>query len=263
MGWGDEVMCTGQARVAQLTDPRKVRLVFERTRWHEAWDRNPRIARPDEQGDFQSVVCRVDSLRPYMAAKSPRQWTWKSWGPPAGELYFSDEELFFGERYKDRLVVEPHIKPGAPINKDWAWERWVPFARMVARRFQTRLTQLGPPGTRPLPGVEFIATPQMRLAAAVLARAKAAVLPEGAMHHVCAAVNVPAVVIFGGYIAPAVTGYASQTSLFVNADGYGLGCGYRQPCKHCAKCMAAIAPEQVLEALEKTLNVPASERLAS
>ena len=45
MGWGDELMVTGLAREAQLRDPRKVRVVYDRPRYHEAWKHNPRIRR--------------------------------------------------------------------------------------------------------------------------------------------------------------------------------------------------------------------------
>lgn len=189
-----------------------------------------------------------------MTAKHAQQWIWKAWGPPEGELYFTAEELSFAERYRDRIIVEPHIKPGAPVNKDWGWERWVLLTRMISRKYQTRVTQLGPPGTRPLPGVELVHTPRMRLAAAILARAKAAVLPEGAMHHVCAATKTPAVVIFGGFIAPAVTGYAEHRSLFAASRQWPLGCGYRVPCDHCRDAMKSITPEQVLGELEALLE---------
>jgi ADP-heptose:LPS heptosyltransferase len=85
----------------------------------------------------------------------------------------------------------------------------------------------------------------------VLANAKACVLPEGAMHHACAALNTPAVVIYGGYISPAVTGYDTQTSLFTGGD---LGCGMRHPCRHCDRAMASIKPETVADHLTGLLN---------
>jgi ADP-heptose:LPS heptosyltransferase len=91
----------------------------------------------------------------------------------------------------------------------------------------------------------------MRDAAAVLATARAAVLPEGGLHHVCAAVGTSAVVIYGGYISPQVTGYEGQTAFFT---GSGLGCGMRVACTHCKQSMEAIAPEAVFEALQRALN---------
>lgn len=245
MGWGDELMVTGQVRVMQQHDPRKVRIVYERDRDHEAWRHNPRIALPGERGDFQELRPRVNHLRPYMVAKERGRWTWKAWAPPAGELYFNDEESAFGERHAGRIILEPNLKWGASPNKQWGWVRWNKLAWLLQKAGH-RITQVGPIGIPMLQGAEQIVTPGMRFAAAVMARARAAVLPEGGLHHVAAAVGTPAVVIFGGFISPAVTGYDSQVNLFT---GGGLGCGMRAPCEHCKDAMAAITPEAVADRL--------------
>lgn len=252
MGWGDELMVTGHARELQARDPRKVRPVYEKPREAEAWLNNPRLAAKHEEGDFQAFVARVNGLRPYMAAKSPDRYTWRAYGPPAGEIYFSEKELAFGAKFPERIVLEPNIKPGASPNKDWGWERWVELARLVQTSGQ-QPTQVGPAPTRRLPGAEFIETNSMRYAAAVLARARAAVLPEGGLHHVAAAVRCRAVVIFGGFIAPEVTGYASQVSLFHPTSKHPLGCGFRRSCHHCVEAMGKFPPDLVLEQLERLL----------
>jgi ADP-heptose:LPS heptosyltransferase len=250
MGYGDEVMVTGQVRELQELDPRKVRIVYEKPRWHEAWENNPRIARPGELGDFQLLRPRVDYRRPYIAQKTATQWTWKAWGPPKGELYFTHDEEAYGAKHRDRIVIEPRIKPGASPNKDWGIERWKELIRLGAAK-GIQFTQLGDVNKYLLPGVKWVRTPTMRLAAAVLAYARAAVVPEGGLHHVCAAVGTPAVVIFGGYISPAVTGYPEQRSFFT---GGALGCGMRIPCEHCKRAMSEITPREVLAALEDTLE---------
>lgn len=241
MGWGDELMITGRARVMQETDPRKVRVVYEKGRWHEAWDHNPRIAGRGEQGDFQELVARIGYLRPYIAAKTDRQWTWKPYGPPRGELYFTDDELGFGEQHKSLVIVEPHLKPGASPNKEWGWERWAELARLLGRA-GIEPVQLGRSLPRLLPGTRWIRTGSMRYAAALIARARLVVVPEGGLHHVAAAVGTPAVVIYGGYISPEVTGYQEQTAFF---SGEGLGCGMRVACDHCERVMAGIEPDAV------------------
>jgi ADP-heptose:LPS heptosyltransferase len=261
MGWGDELMVTGHARELQARDPRRVRPVYERPRDHEAWANNPRIAGKNEQGDFQAYVARTDGLRPYMKAKSPDRYLWKAYAPPRGELYFTDKELAFAAERRGRIVLEPCTKPGASPNKDWGWERWVELAALMKQRGLAP-TQLGAATTRRLPGAEFIETNCMRYAAAVLSVARAAVLPEGGLHHVAAAVRCPAVVIYGGFISPAVTGYAGQRALFVQTPAQPLGCGWRRSCKHCAEAMAQFTPAGVLAELEGLL-VPASRHLAA
>ena len=118
MGIGDELIVTGQCREAQRTDPRKVRIVYEKKKkWYDVWDHNPRIARYDEDGDFQVLRPRNNYLRPYCSAKIGDRWTWKRWQPPRGEFYFTDAELEFGNRFAGRVILQPAIKPGAPPSK--------------------------------------------------------------------------------------------------------------------------------------------------
>lgn len=245
MGAGDELMVAGRARVAQQTDPRKVRVLYERTglRWSEVWDGNPRIAKLEERGDFQVLYARENWLRPYAVAKTPERWTWKEYRPPSGEIYFSTRELDFGQRFAGRVILEPTIKVGASPNKQWPWSRWERLAELL-RSAGLSVAQLGPQGTRRLSDAEHIVTPTFRYAAAVLSGARLAVLHEGGAHHAAAALNTPTIVIFGGFIAPAVTGYESQVNIFT---GEGLGCGMRVPCECCKTAMAKIQPEAIEE----------------
>lgn len=252
MGWGDELMLTGQAKLMQRRDPRRVRIEYGSPRWHEAWNNNPRLAAMDERGDFQVLEGRPAGLRAYIQAKKTGRWIWRRHQPEPGELYFNAEEAAFGARYAGRLVIEPTLKPGASPNKQWGWENWQSLADQLQAR-GLMPTQLGPVGTPRLEGVEFIQTGSMRLAAAVLSTAHVAVLPEGGMHHVAAAVGTPAVVIFGGYISPEVTGYAAHRNLFTPHREHPIGCGFRTACPHCARAMAAITPAHVMHALESLL----------
>lgn len=251
MGYGDDIIASGMARVAQETDPRKVRPMLEKGhRWSDVWKLNPRIAQPGEECDFQEVVVREKHLRPYMTEKTWSQWFWKEYRPPRGELYFSKEERDFGQRHAGRVVLEPHNKRGASPNKAWPWVSWNKLAWLL-HKDGVRVSQLGPGGTAVLDGVEYIETRNFRLAASVLSTARACVLPEGGLHHAAAALGTPAVVIFGGFISPRVTGYDDQVSLFVGDD---LGCGSRQPCNHCKAAMASIKPEMVAEKLMSLLS---------
>jgi hypothetical protein len=47
-------MVSGHVRAMQQSDPRKVRLVYEKSKhWSSVFDNNPRIARIGERGNFQ------------------------------------------------------------------------------------------------------------------------------------------------------------------------------------------------------------------
>ena len=249
-------MVSGRARVMQQTDPRKVRVTYQGKRQRKAsaviWDNNPRIAAYDERGDFQELEARdrVTNMRPYHTAKTPERWTYNlDFRPDVGELYFTDVELKFGAQYTGRIIVEPHIKPGASPNKDWGWVRWNKLAWLM-QRAGLRVTQLGMPGTRTLEGAELIITPTFRMACAVLANAKAYVGHEGGLHHAAAALGIPGVVIFGGFTPVELTGYPIHRNL---GASLGEACGMRVRCAHCEAAMAAISPEQVMRELEAIL----------
>jgi ADP-heptose:LPS heptosyltransferase len=248
MGYGDELIATGQARRLQQLDKRKV-LIRDRNgriRWSEMWANNPRIFSPADRCTAQEIT-NGPGVRPYIAAKTDRQWFWRDWECPRGEIYFSEDEIGFAAALPAPVVViEPNNKPKASPNKDWGRERWTRLA-LLLRDEGLPATQLGPPGTQVIDRAKIIHTPSFRHACAVLARARVAVLPEGGLHHAAAAIGVPAVVLFGGFISPKQTGYQGQVSLFTG----GTPCGMRIDCKHCKDAMAAITPEAVVEEVKR------------
>lgn len=267
MGWGDEIMAAGEARRAQEAgDPRPVAIVDPRrggrVRWHPIWAGNPRIVTPAGMAngaDVQRVV-NGPGCRPYIAHKLPERWVWRSYRPHPAEIFFDKRERRLTGLAAGAVAVEPHIKAAASPNKDWGWDRW---QALVDRAPDIPWVQLSPPGMRALKGVRQIFTRDFRAACAVLSGARAAVLPEGGLHHAAAALGVKAVVIFGGMISPANTGYGMHINLFDPAAGpspEGFGpqggespCGMRVKCEHCARAMAAIKPEVVAHHLETLL----------
>ena len=252
MGWGDEIIVTGQAR-ALPNDGAPVIVLdrLGRIRWHEAWRNHPRIV---HLWDGRSPVHRIvngPGLRPYIAEKYELRWGWKDYTCVPGEIHFTEgERIHRPPVTPDMIALEPNIKPRAPVNKDWGWERWQALADMM-RRVGLHPVQFGPVGTRTLRDVPLLITGSFRLACAGLARCRAAVLPEGGLHHAAAALGVRAVVIYGGFISPRQTGYTLHKNLFTGGDP----CGHRVACPHCMKAMAAIEPEMVLRRLtEGILN---------
>lgn len=248
MGWGDEIIAAGQARKLHAQNGRKV-IIRDRNgaaRWSEIWANNPRIAKPGEHVANPVWLTNGPGLRPYIAVKTERQWHWRDFDCPVGEIHFHDYERNFAAGFDRLVVIEPTLKSKASPNKDWGRERWMVLAALL-RREGVEPVQLGSKGTQVLPGARLIETPSFRHGCAVLSRARLAILPEGGLHHAAAALGIPAVVIFGGFISPKQTGYASQRNLFTG----GAPCGMRVPCDHCKKAMEAITPEEVArEALE-------------
>lgn len=243
MGWGDEIMVTGLARQLQEVNPLPVRVLDRRgkTRWHAIWEGNPRIAAPGFRGEVQPIT-NGPERRPYIKEETLHRWVWREWTCPVGEIYLTAEERAFGNSFPGRVILEPILKPEANPNKRWNWSNWDTLARLLRQRGYA-VAQMAPPKTPLLTGVEWIRTSSFRQAAAVLARSRMAILPEGGLHHAAAALRVPAVVLFGGYISPRQTGYSHQINLYHG----GEPCGMKVRCHHCVKAMNAIRPEHVLD----------------
>ena len=242
MGWGDEIIVTGLARRMQRRDARPVRVLDRkgRARWSDIWSGNPRLAPPGQPGPAQDLAS-FPGHRPYIAGKRADRWLWRDWVCPVGEIHLSPAERAYAAPYAGRVLLEPNLKPGASPNKDWGLPRWQALADALARAGQ-RVVQFAPPGAAPLRGVEPIVAPSFRAACAVLAQARLAVLPEGGLHHAAAALGTPSIVLFGGFISPAQTGYPHQANMFTG----GTPCGMRRPCRHCAQAMARITADAVL-----------------
>jgi ADP-heptose:LPS heptosyltransferase len=164
--------------------------------------------------------------------------------PTPGELFFSEDELAFAKSVGTGFVViEPNVpghKSVAP-NKDWGAARYKWVASVLALGHHV-IQMVYEAGRVCLSSAEPIKAPTFRHALAVLSRAALYIGPEGGLHHGAAAVGIPAVVLFGGFIPPQVTGYPTHTNLTGGTDA----CGSLNACPHCREAMAAIGVEQVL-----------------
>lgn len=254
MGWGDEIMASGEARVINLRTGRRVQILDRqgKVRWHSAWIDNPRIATQGEIGGFERIV-NGGNARPYHidAQCTKERWVYNPlFRAQRGELYLTDVEAEFGNRHANRIIIEPSIKLAASPNKQWGWARWAELVRIAAQA-KIHFTQIGPGNGRRLQGVDYVVTENFRLAASVVGHATAAVLPEGGLHHVAAAFSVPAVVIFGGFTPVELTGYEGHINLGARFED---ACGMRGKCVHCVEAMAKIQPARVLRDLVRLLN---------
>ena len=243
-------MATGQARALHEADPtRKVLMVGKdgQPRLHPIWDGNPRLLslREFRKGVPHQVLANHSGRRPYIdyARSTPERWAWNAWRALRGEIYLDDAERRRFQDVRGRVVIEPHVKGPKQGNKQWGWPNW---QALVHARRDLQFVQLGPPGTVLLEGVAHVVTHTVRDAAAALSQVRMAVLPEGGLHHAAAALHVPAVVIFGGFINPQNTGYDGHVNLFTG----GAACGAKLPCPHCREAMARIAAAEVAEVLD-------------
>lgn len=254
MGYGDEIMGSGMARGAAARDQRIAFGDGANIRWstqaHLIYRGNPNVAPPGSESaaDLQWVA-HYKGSRAYIAGRSGDRWRFNpAFRTAPGELFFSSDELRAAERVAPSFVlIEPNVKRSAP-NKQWPRERYQEVADLL-RRDGIRVAQFA---TGPLlRGVEPMATHDFRDALALLTRAALYIGPEGGLHHGAAALGVPAVVIFGGFISPQITGYQRHVNLFTGDD---LGCGRTAPCAHCRAAMDRISVAHVLDAARGVLR---------
>jgi hypothetical protein len=253
MGWGDEVMVTGEVKRRAAGTARRFAILDARKggmhRWNEAWAGNPRIARPGEP--YDEGYYNHGGARPYIVLKGLRRWEWKAYGPTPGELFLSSSEAAFADAARGRVLIQPSIKDGASPNKVWPLDYW---QKLVASAPSVPWLQIGAGHEPRISGTGFLPTPTFRDACGALSGARAAVLQEGGLHHAAAALGIPAVVIFGGFISPRCTGYALHRNLYTESKEYPLGCGMRTTCMHCQVAMGEIEPRLVRRELEAILG---------
>lgn len=253
MGIGDNLMASGMARGAWA---RGKRIAFGNG--HKiVWDQhsemifrgNPNIARPGMvNGRHVEWIRYHKGHRVYNRHDvSNDRWVWNyDFRAVPGEVYFDDREKKEGARYGSGFVlVEPEVvswKSSAP-NKDWGRSNYQKVVDAL-KSGGCRVCQfVHDKSEAPLEGVEPLRTRGFRDALAVLSHASMYIGPEGGLHHGAAAVGIPAVVIFGGFIPPQVTGYPGHKNLTGGAEA----CGSLKPCRHCQDAMQRITVEEVVE----------------
>ena len=210
---------------------------------------NPNVAKPGSENDADVEWVRFHKgHRVYNKHDVINQrWIWNyEFRATPGEMFFSEEELAVGGTHGEGyVIVEPNVprhKSVAP-NKQWPFARYATVAEKLMRQ-GLRVRQFVYPGANLLPGVKTLKSPSFRHALAFMKNASLYIGPEGGLHHGAAAVGTSAVVLFGGFIPPAITGYDSHTNL----TGGVKACGSLRRCAHCMRAMDAIPISEVFDA---------------
>lgn len=262
MGFGDEIMASGLAhlKAKEVGGPVAILDKQGRARWSMVWENNPEIATPAqyEANEEKGEVTCGSNARPYIER-------WDNWGGKPqcvftrwqarscpGRIYLKPEEISFGQQLEDRVgpfvIVEPRLVNSNP-NKEWGFDK---YQELVKKCGDLRWVQMGHVKPRMLDGAEWVGTASYRDACAVLRVARAAVLPEGGLHHAAGVLGTPAVVIFGGHTHPDTTGYNGHVNLY--SDSPEGPCGRYAPCPHCREAMARISVDEVETALRGLLG---------
>lgn len=256
MGYGDELMGSGIARGAAARGKRIAfgdthRIYWRHPHAHEIFQGNPNVAPPGSERTSDIEWVRHYSGHRLYARPGGGRWIWDyNFRAIPGEVFLTPEERAFAARLPAGLVlIEPKVKPSAP-NKQWPHQRYAQLAFELVKRGY-RVAQPFSASVRPLSkGVLVLPPTTFRQALAILERCILYVGPEGGLHHGAAAVGLPAVVIFGGFISPKLTGYSSHVNL---AEGEACGT-YGRICPHCAAAMNRISLDRVLVGVATALG---------
>jgi hypothetical protein len=251
MGHGDQLIATGFARGAAARGKRVAFGDGQKICWDkhspEIFAGNPNIAPPGAETapDLEWNEYRKGNRLYNAHDEGKKRWLWNmAFRCPPGEMFFDRVERERGRRAGSGFVlIEPHVErwKNSAANKDWGRTRYQQVATRLLRANYRVCQFVYVKGEPPLAGVEMIRTRSFRDALAVMEHAALFVGPEGGLHHGAAAVGIPAVVLFGGFIPPQVTGYEGHTNLTGGAEA----CGSLFPCRHCHAAMAAITVEEV------------------
>ena len=266
IGQGDEILVAGEARLRQEAD-RKHRPVLVvgkngAPRWSPLWRNNPRILDPTilHRGMGHQILKNGPHCRPYVDYPRMRADFAAAFHSRAFSTKLRDRRLPW--RFTDHkctrgdlpfvkptapqgyVIIEPHTKSKASPNREWGWAKW---QAVVDALPSVDWIQINPHGSRLLDGVRHLSADKFTDACRHMAGAKAYVGPEGGLYHAAAALHVPAVAIFGGFVSPANQGYDDERYInLYEPMGGASPCGQRVKCEHCTEALAKITPELVV-----------------
>lgn len=252
MGIGDDIIWLGEAWHRYQTGGVKSRPTRDGVPhgFKEAW------ANCDYVDMLNGVPLeeRTQGVRPYAASTDyrcrPARFVLSTEEQLQADVFYNNEPYWLiCADVKQRL----HYK-----NKDWGWSNWVGLAGLIRQhRPQQRLVRLHPPtSVIQIEGVENRRCLSVRDMITLSSKASLTITTEGAWHHIAAAHNIPAVVLYGHCTSPVPsqrhnhsgTGYLGQ--LNITSD---LGPCYdtQGTCTICPEVWREITPELVYERIEQ------------
>lgn len=257
MGYGDDIMATGLARGMKERGKRAAFGDGKKIIWGpwsaEMFKYNPNVAIPGSEGSKDLEWIGYYKGKRNYNTQANGKWIWNyEFSPTPGQFYFDDRENEITAGFKeDFVVVEPNVpwQKSVAGNKDWGQEKYQDLTDRLIKS-GVKVVQFGHKNTRRfLQGAKLVTLGNFRQVIAALSRARLYVGPEGGMHHASAAVGIHAVVLFGGFIPPQVTGYQTH----VNLTGTDKACGNLTDCAHCREAMQRITVDEVEQRVRERL----------
>ena len=270
MGYGDDLMITGFARIEKKKYPNKQVVIGnldEKKIYHSIiYDNNPNITYVKDLDRKKSVhfINYHNFNRPYINYEKSNleRWFWNmDFSPTPGELYFSEHE----KKIADEIIIEAKqfwkkknksnynaiifleasstkIHSSAlslkQKNINWGFNNWNQLATKINNDYL--IIQSVHETSKKIEGAFYSNKKfNFRIACAILERSDLFVGPQGGFVHAAAALNKKAVVYYGGWIHPRITGYNFHENLyFVHPKSPCGARGYL--CDHCEEARKSI-----------------------
>ena len=271
MGYGDDIMVTGEVKNLKKEDPDTKFIIGDGSKswWSNIFFGNESIIHIDQIKDYKKVVWldNYPGHRPYRiynASNHKEKYTWNNnYEAKRGEIFFSNEELEntnilfnnikskFGSK-KKIVHIEPNIKKSTGyINRDWGFEKWQSVVNELKDKILFIQTSFN--NQKILKNVLNINNTNFRIACSLMSKTHLFIGAHGGMSHAAAALNLKAVVIFGGFINPKTLGYSIHKNIYI--DDILSPCGSKYECNHCKKCLESIKVKNIIYEIENILNV--------
>tara|TARA_Y100001970_G_scaffold166351_1_gene203467 strand:+ start:32702 stop:33562 length:861 start_codon:yes stop_codon:yes gene_type:complete len=271
MGFGDDLMITAFAELEKKKHPEKQLVIGnleEKKMYHSIiYNNNPNIC-PIGEIDRNKPIHFInyhERNRPYIDyTKSNNQnWSWNTFfSPTPGKLYFTKDEISNAHsllnqakeywnkknshKYKGIIFFESTSTKTTKDfyyykmkNKDWGFENWKQLILRLKDDFL--LIQSIHENSIEFENVFYASEKfDFRTACALIQFCDLFIGPEGGFGHAAAALSKKAVLYFGGWIHPKVTGYSFHENIYYEDVNSPCGSvGYE--CKHCEDARNAIS----------------------
>ena len=270
MGYGDDLMITGIARIEKKKHPNKQVVIGnldEKKIYHSIiYDNNPNITHVNNLDRLKSVHFKNyhNFNRPYINYEKSNldKWIWNmDFSPTPGQLYFSEQEKkiadkiifeakqFWKKKNKSNYNAIIFLETSSTKihssslsikmkNKDWGDSNWLQLVKKIKNDYL--IIQSVHETSKKIEGI-FCSNKKFnfRIACAILEKCDLFVGPEGGIGHAAAALNKKAVIYFGGWIHPKLTGYNFHENLYFFHPKSPCGArGYI--CDHCKEARKSI-----------------------
>ncbi len=275
MGLGDDLMVTAFVEQEKLKHPKKQivigNLKEKKIYGSLIYKNNPNIT-PVEKVDRNKPIHFINyhnRNRPYIDYQKSNNNNWKwnmDFSPTPGKLYFTDDEKNKAElilnqakehwkknntnKYKGVIFFEStSTKIDDSFfyykmkNKDWGLSNWKKLILKLKDNFlviQSRHGKSLKYDGAYYPSVDF----DFRTACVIINNCDLFLGPEGGFGHAAAALKRKAVLYFGGWIHPKVTGYNFHENIYFDNPNSPCGAvGYI--CNHCEEARNSITVDYI------------------